>query len=446
MPFFFDTHAHVQNEKFAADREAVLARARMAGVRRILNLGTRLADSREVVELAHKHRDCLAAVGVHPTDLDAWSEAEAKGLMQLAEDPQVVVYGEIGLDYYWDKFERNFQRDIFRRQLGMARELRLPVSMHCRGEGCYADLIEDLRAERGEEIGGVAHCFGGTMDEAKALVDMGFALGVGGTSTFPKSDDIRAILRTIGIDHLIIETDSPYLSPQPRRGKRNEPAHVVHTAQGLADLFGLDLRDIAHLTWCNATGAFRLPKSARLMPLEVRGDALCIHLTAMCPEKRGHRLERVLRSSEIIPKLGREDFAACSEVVFCEAGEPFVRIDTIAEVGKALRDAGKRVAVRADGLAEQHLREPLDFRIASDCVDALRVVLNAHDAESYARFCHPGEAASAFEAILQFITHAKPHFDDIAITCLDADDVDADAMRKLGTELGVAVEFENALD
>ena len=442
MPFFFDSHAHLQNGKFDADQGAVLARARMAGVRRILNLGTRLADSREVVELAKRHPECLAAVGVHPTDLDAWSEEEAAGLMELAREPEVVVYGEIGLDYYWDRFERDFQRTIFRRQLAMARELKLPVALHCRGEGCYADLIADLRAERGAEIGGVAHCFGGTMDEARTLVDMGFALGVGGTATFPKSEELRIILKAIGIDHLIIETDSPYLSPQARRGKRNEPAHVVHTAQALAELFDLELRDIAHITWCNAAGTFRLPTSARLMPLERHGDRLCVYLTAMCPETRGHRHERVLRSTEIVPKLDLEKFRDCSEVVFCEAGEPFVRIDTISEVAEAAQAAGKRTVVRTDGLAELHLGEPIDLSVAVHCVDAVRVVLNAHDAKSYGQFCHPGNAAPAFDALLHFIRRAKEHFADLAIVCLEAPDVDAQAMRALAHELGVGLEIE----
>ncbi len=254
----FDSHAHLQNRKFAEDVNETIGRAREAGVGKILNLGTRLADSHEVVELARRYpEECLAAVGVHPSDLDAWSPEEEAGLLELAASaPEVVVYGEIGIDYFHNHFDRDTQRRIFRRQLGMARELGLAVSLHCRE--AYDDLIEDLRAENASEIGGVAHCFAGNTAQAHAIVEMGLALGVGGIATFPKSGDLRETLREIGIDHLLLETDSPYLAPQPRRGKRNEPAFTAFTAETVAKLFDRPVSEVAAVCWNNTVRTFRL--------------------------------------------------------------------------------------------------------------------------------------------------------------------------------------------
>lgn len=256
MKPLFDSHAHVQHNRFQEDRDAVLDRARDAGVTRILSLGTRLADSRQVVGLAHRREECLAAVGVHPGDLDDWSEETEKGLRELATDPAVVVWGEIGIDYYWKGVDHDLQRRIFRRQLAIARELGLPVSIHCRE--AYPDMIADLRAEKGAEIGGVSHCFMGTATEAHELIDMGFALGVGGSSTYPKSNEVRNVLREAGLGALILETDSPFLPPQPRRGKRNEPAFVAFTAESLAGTLEVDEAAVREACWENTRRAFRL--------------------------------------------------------------------------------------------------------------------------------------------------------------------------------------------
>ncbi|MBX3729183.1 MAG: TatD family hydrolase [Candidatus Sumerlaeia bacterium] len=259
-PGLFDSHAHLQHGQFDRDRDAVLTRARHAGVRRILNLATRLADAHTVVELAHHHPECLAAVGVHPGDLDDWSDATEAGLRTLAPDPRVVVWGEIGLDYYRDTFPRDLQRRVFRRQLALAREHALPVSIHCRE--AYDDMIADLEAENGPTIGGVAHCFGGTADHARRLLDMGFALGVGGSSTYPRSQDLRDLLRTVGVAALILETDSPYLAPQTHRGKRNEPAYVALTAEALAETLEIEFAALREACWRNTLRAFRLNADA----------------------------------------------------------------------------------------------------------------------------------------------------------------------------------------
>ena len=254
---FFDSHCHLQLHQFADDRDAVLQRAREAGVTRVLNLATSIKDAQAVVDLAREYRgQCLAAVGTHPSHLEDWSEEAGASLAAIAELEQLPVFGEIGIDYFHDHHPRDMQRGIFRRQLAIARALRLPVSIHCRE--AYDDLIVDLDAEHGHAIGGVAHCFLGTLEHAKRLIGMGFMLGVGGSATYPKSTEIREVIRTVGVEHLILETDAPYLSPQPKRGKRNEPAFVADTAEIIAREFDMDVAELASVTTSNVERAFRL--------------------------------------------------------------------------------------------------------------------------------------------------------------------------------------------
>lgn len=231
-----DTHAHLQNNQFNADRAETLARAEQAGVGFLLNLATSVEDCHEVVKLAEEHEFCWAAVGTHPCDVEHWSKEAEVVFEELAKHPKVLMIGEIGLDYFHKPFDVELQHRAFRCQLQLALRVGLPVSIHSRGEGCYTDIIRILHEEQGEKIGGISHCFGGTLEEARQLIDLGFYLGVGGIATYPKNSEIREILKAVGPERLLLETDSPYLSPQPVRGKRNEPAFVAYTSALLKDL------------------------------------------------------------------------------------------------------------------------------------------------------------------------------------------------------------------
>lgn len=254
----FDSHSHLHDKKFHEDREEVITRAREAGVSRILTLGDTIAASRAAIELAHAVPEVLAAAGIHPGNAACWNEEIEEALVTLLANPAVVVLGEIGLDYYWvkDRGERDHQRLVFRRQLAIAREMGYPVSIHARE--CLDEVLEDLEAEDAASIGGVLHCFNGDINQARRGLDMGLYLGVGGTSTYPKSGDLRDVLREVGINHLLVETDAPYLPPQPRRGKRNEPGYVRMTAEALGELLDMSLEEIATTTFQNTMQAFKL--------------------------------------------------------------------------------------------------------------------------------------------------------------------------------------------
>ena len=259
-----DSHAHLESPRFDADRDAVIARAAAAGVEAIVTCGADLASSEAAIALAEAHPALWAAVGIHPHEArHAWVEGDGGGgrvdeaamgrLRQLARHPRVVAIGEIGLDYHYDFSPRPVQRAVLERQLALAAELGMPVILHNR------ESDEDLRSVVDGSVGdgagslrGVLHCFLAGGDMAAWALARGLYLGVAGPVTFRWADDLREVLRDVPLDRLLIETDSPYLAPVPRRGRRNEPAYVAHVAEGLAAVLGAAPEEVAERTGANA--------------------------------------------------------------------------------------------------------------------------------------------------------------------------------------------------
>lgn len=258
---FVDSHCHIDGAEYDADREEVIRRARDAGVTTMLNVGTGDPHSgafERAVELAEKHTDIYAAVGVHPHDAKLFTDQAEQRLLDLVKQSrQVIAWGEIGLDYHYDHSPRDVQRKVFERQLRLARLLELPVVIHSREAN--DDTIAILREEMaGYERGGVLHCFGGSLEMATSAIDLGFFISFAGNLTFKKAEDLRSIARQLPLDRLLIETDCPYLTPVPFRGERNEPARVVETARCLAEVHGRELEVIGHITSENFGKLFRV--------------------------------------------------------------------------------------------------------------------------------------------------------------------------------------------
>lgn len=255
---WIDTHAHVTAEAFDADRTEVLRRARDAGVA-ILCVGDNLASSNEAIELVQGADDLWATAGVHPhyahqAPLEPGVLETA--LEELLERPRVVAVGEVGLDYHYDFSPREVQQQVFRRQIRLARKVQKPLIIHNRKSD--EDVVRILQEERAWEVGGVFHCFWGDEALAKTVLEMGFYIGVGGPVTFKKSDELRAVVKEVPRERIIVETDAPYLAPVPYRGRRNEPAYVLETAKMLAQLLEMSLDELADLTSRNARRLFRL--------------------------------------------------------------------------------------------------------------------------------------------------------------------------------------------
>lgn len=248
---------------FSEDRADVIARARECGVATIINVGTDLVSSREAIRLAESHAEVLAAVGFHPHEAGGVSESDIASLAQLAGHPRVVAIGEVGLDFYRDYSPREGQLQALGWQLALAAELGLPVVIHCRqAEGQMLPLLRDWTSRREpskRESPGVIHCFSGDIDTARQYLDMGFFISFGAYIGYPASSRKHGVIRSIPQDRLVVETDSPFLPPQSRRGKRNEPAFLPLTVELLAEIRGVPPEQIARETTANVRCLFRLP-------------------------------------------------------------------------------------------------------------------------------------------------------------------------------------------
>ena len=257
---FVDSHAHIDGEEFDADRDEVVARAREAGVRAILNVGTgdpHGGNFERAVAVAEKYENVYAAVGVHPHDAKLYDEAAERLILEFVRGGRVVAVGEIGLDYHYDHSPREVQREVFRRQLRLARAEGLPVIIHSREAD--EETLEILRAEyAGAARGGVMHCFGGGPALAEGALALGFCISFAGNVTFKKADALREVALTVPLDRLLVETDCPFLAPVPHRGRRNEPAYVAATARFLAGLRGLADEEFGRATSENFSRLFGL--------------------------------------------------------------------------------------------------------------------------------------------------------------------------------------------
>lgn len=256
-----DTHAHLEDARFDPDREAVLERAALAGVRTVLTCGSDLASSRQAVELARQFGPAaagrarvVAAVGIHPHEAAQVEDVPQAlaALREMARQPGVVAIGEIGLDYHYDFAPRPRQRELFLRQLELAGQLGLPVVVHTRE--AVDDVLELMQAAG--ICRGVLHAFAGTPQQARWAIELGLYLGAGGMLTFRNAQSLRSTLQQVPLERLLLETDAPYLAPVPYRGRRNEPAYVAEVARQLAELLGLPVEELARLTTANARRLF----------------------------------------------------------------------------------------------------------------------------------------------------------------------------------------------
>ena len=250
----FDTHCHLDADAFDPDRDAVMERAQQAGVEWLVNPAYDLASCRRAIDLAARHAHVYAAAGIHPNDC-ANFEAELPALRELIAQPKVVAIGEIGLDYYWDRVAPELQASAFVAQLALARETNLPVIIHCRD--AYDDTLDLLEA-RATGLKVVLHAFAGRIQHAERALRQGWLIGIGGPVTYKKAENLREVAGNVPLDHLLLETDSPYLPPHPHRGKRNEPAHLALVAEKVAQVRGVSLAHIATATTAAAMKFFGL--------------------------------------------------------------------------------------------------------------------------------------------------------------------------------------------
>lgn len=258
-----DSHAHIDFPQFAEDREEMLERARAAGVNTLLAIGTGPGPEKldAAIPYAEQHEWIYTSVGIHPHEAKEVTQEHVDQLAVLARHPKVIAWGEIGLDYFYDHSPRDIQQRVFRDQMAVAREAKLPIVIHCRE--AWSDCLEMIEREwKSSGLGGILHCFSSTLEDAKRGLDMGFLISFAGNATYPKAQHLRDVAKNLPLGNILIETDSPYLAPQPYRGKRNEPAYVAEVARTLAIVRNLGIEEVAAATADNFRRFFRLAGAA----------------------------------------------------------------------------------------------------------------------------------------------------------------------------------------
>lgn len=252
----FDTHVHLNVKQFDEDREEVIKRAKEAGVTHMVIVGFDHETIPRAIQLAEENDNFYAAVGWHPVDAIDFTEKELTWLEELAAHPKVVALGEMGLDYHWDKSPKTIQKEVFRKQIQLARKVNLPIIIHNRE--ATEDIMTILQEENASDIGGIMHCYNDSAEYVPAFIEMNFYISLGGPVTFKNATLPKEVAKMVPADRLLIETDCPFLAPHPKRGKRNEPAYVALIAEKIAELRDISVEEIESITKENACRLFRL--------------------------------------------------------------------------------------------------------------------------------------------------------------------------------------------
>ena len=252
----FESHAHYEDKKFDEDREELLNLLPKQGIEYVVNVGSSLGTTRATLELIRQYDYMYGAVGVHPEESAELTEESFEWLRQVTGGDKVVAVGEIGLDYYWDEPAREIQKKWFERQIGLAIEVGLPMIIHSRDAA--KDTLDILRACHGEKAGGVIHCFSYGIDMAKAYLDMGFYIGIGGVVTFKNAKKLKEVAEYVPLERILLETDCPYMAPEPHRGKRNSSLYLPHVAEKIAEIKGITAEEVIRVTNENGRKLYRI--------------------------------------------------------------------------------------------------------------------------------------------------------------------------------------------
>jgi TatD DNase family protein len=436
---FIDTHCHLEMDAFDPDRQAVIQRAKDVGIEAIITIGSDLKGNLGGLELSRKYDFIYCSAGYHPHDAKDFTEEIFNRIKEWATPPpnpplgkggtrggKVVAIGEIGLDYHYDNSPRDIQREAFRKQLLLA-----------------LNIVKECGVRKG-----VFHCFSGDLEMAQEVIAMGFHISIAGPVTFKKATNLQKVVKAIPDQYLLIETDAPYLTPEPFRGRRNEPAYIIHTAEAISKIRGVTLEDIARITTLNAQRLFgmgQMPSGGEIT-YRIR-NSLYLNITNRCTNRcgfcirfqsdyvKGHnlRLSHEPTEEELIQAIG--DPAEYKEIVFCGYGEPTLRIEVIKNIAQWVKQRGGQVRINTNGHGNLiHGRNILPE--LKGLVDSISISLDAHDEETYNTICNPAYK-NAYPEVIQFIKESKKFIPDVQVTVVNLPEVDIERCRSITEDLGV---------
>lgn len=446
---FVDTHAHLDFPEFDRDRDEVIKSAKEKGVEYIITIGAGRGFEGNIsaIEIAEEYENIFCAVGIHPHDASG-AAGDFNKLREFVKREKVVAIGETGLDFYRRNSPEDAQIESFRRHIHLALETGLPLILHIRD--AYRRAFDILKEEGYVGKKGVVHCFSGSIEDAKEAIDLGLFISFSGSLTFSNARRLRQIAANISIERVMLETDAPFLSPEPMRGRRNEPSFVIHVAEVLAEISSLSMEDIERITSLNVKKVFGfLPFDDRPKIAYKIRNSLYLNITNRCTlsctfcakfksfEVKGHnlRIKKEPTVEEILNAIG--DPLDYKEIVFCGFGEPLLRLDVVKEVSRILKEKGARIRIDTDGLANLVYGRNIVPELKG-IVDCISVSINAPDPKTYAIICPSSYGEKAFFAVKDFILEAKKHIGEVIATCVDLPGIDVESCRRVvEQELGV---------
>lgn len=443
---FIDTHAHLFYQNFDGEVDQVIERAQAAGITHIIVPGTDLVTSKKAIELAEEYDIVYAAVGIHPHDTTELPENFIDVLEDFSKNPKVVAIGEIGLDYYYDFAPKENQIEAFTKQIELAIKVDLPIIVHNRESN--DDIMNIIRKYKETTLRGQFHCFAGSAEDAKELTNMGHFVSFTGNITFKKANELREILKSVKTEKILLETDSPFMTPEPYRGKRNEPSNVILVAEKIAELHNESLEDIARITNYNAYKLFGIGGKDDISFVYQLGDSLYVNVTNRCNadcvfcDRKG---EAVLSGYNLkMPKSQEPDAhtyidligdpTKYKEIVFCGYGEPTIRWDVVKEVAKSIKDKGGKTRINTDGHGNFINKRDITPEL-ENLIDVVSISLNSTDANQYAELMRVDP--KMHEEMLDFAKKAKK-YSNVVMSIVGLDEIDKEKAKKLVTEdLGV---------
>jgi len=445
-----DTHAHLDFPQFDGDRDRVIKECQNNGVQFIVNVGVDLKSSQASVDLAEKYDFIFASVGFHPHDAKDLDGSKLKEIEKLAAHPKVVAIGEIGLDYYRNLSPQDIQKKAFLIQLELAGKLKLPVILHIRQalKDCY-DILKKSSVKRG-----ILHAFPGDKNDAAEGVSAGFHVAFGGPITYPKSRGPE-VAAAVPLSRIVVETDSPYLSPQTLRGKRNRPDNVKYVLEKLAEIFPrYSHADIERMTSRNAADVLALPLPDIPKIVYEIGGSVYINLTNRCTNNcifclrqnrmrvAGHNLllDREPEKDDVMSALDKH--SGYKEIVFCGIGEPTLRADLMLQLARELKSKNVPIRLNTNGQGSMINRTDLPRKMRG-LIDAVSVSLNAQDAQTYVELCRPQFGQSAYAAMLKFAADCRAMGIHTVFSVVGLPQVDLAACKKIADSMNIPLRVRN---
>jgi TatD DNase family protein len=446
---FIDTHAHLFYKNFEGELDEVIERASAAMVDFIIVPATDIKTAKETIAIAEKYNMVYGAVGIHPHDSKDWNDSFLDELKELASHPKIIAIGEIGLDYYYDFSPKEKQIEAFRRQIELAISLNLPVVVHNRDSD--KDMMNIISDYKGTGLKAQFHCFNGTVEDARELIKMHHNISFTGNITFKKLDSLREIVKNIPLDHLMLETDSPFMTPIPFRGKRNEPAYVKYVAEQAASIHNISVEEIGKITSFNAFKFFGIGSEKNTTFTYKIYNNLYINVTNRCNagcvfcDRKGaatvYNYNLKMSKTEeppadvYIEEIGNpKDY---DEIVFCGFGEPTIRWNVVKEIAGYVKKNGGSTRLNTNGHGNYINKKDITPELKG-LIDTVSISLNAVEAKQYSEIMRVDE--KLFYEMINFAKEAKKYADKVVLSVVDIDEVDHQKAKKL-IEEEIGAEF-----